>query len=319
MKKLIYIILSVTILFSSCNSDQPLFSPEGSELDAKKQIVTINFSTNNDFQEIRSSERNSSLEEAGIVDLFYMVYNGNDGKNIKLRRFSGENVSSIKDTFPEGKYKIAIIATTTNNAFEPEPYSYEDFSRVFMPIGVMWTPTDYFYNHIDLDVNQNTNKVSINLERQTCKIEIIPTDINAIPDDVEAIIFRLKGLDFFEFKFSEKTVQNLRHSYSSHSTIKKVSREEFLTVGNDNPITNLVMALGAQTEFPLEAAFIKTGEKEPSEFVTLRQSYNFEKNKIYRFTGELFSKKTNNGNAETESGELVVDLNWGETIKDSFD
>ncbi|MDU1905591.1 MAG: FimB/Mfa2 family fimbrial subunit [Dysgonomonas sp.] len=314
MKKLIYPILAVGLLLTACSSDQSGGIPDV-EIPETKNVITINIGTDNNFQEIRSTEKRASLEEAGIIDLFYLVYNGNDGKNIKSRRYSGEDISNIKDTLPDGKYKIAIIATTTDYAFEPEPYWYEDFSRVFMPIGVMWKPTDYFYNHIDLDINQTTKDINISLERQTSKIEIIPTDINSIPNDVEAIIFRLKGLDFFEFKFSEKIVQNFRKSESAHSTIQKISREEFLTVSKDNPITNLVMALGAQTEFPLEAAFIKTGEKEPSAFVTLRQTYNFEKNKIYRFTGELFSKETNDGTRRAKSERL----DWGESIRENFD
>jgi hypothetical protein len=311
MKKIIYTIFAAVGIFSSCSEDFDI------SLDNYNTGEPIVINIQGEFTEKRSTLKNGSISETGVNDMFYLVYN-TSGTLVKKKRFTGDNLSAIKDTLPKGNYKIAILAgiVTPPYAFEPWPYLVENFNTVFMPLGV--SGADIFYNHIDIDLNVTGQEIDMVLERQTSKLEIIPTDVNAIPADVESVIFRFKNVDFVEFQFSLKEVNKIIERYTSTARIVQITREDFLSVSESNPISSIIPALGNQTEYPIQVGFVKTGETWPTAFMDLKQSYDLQKNKILRLRGSLFNREPYPG-VGIEPG-VVIDLDWNaEIVKLPFD
>jgi|GEM_PF-1427948 len=332
MKRLFYCLLGTTLLLSSCSSDQPGLIPD-IELPpiSKDRIISIDLKGVKEFSEVRAGTDSKSLSEAGVKYVHYFVFNEADGKALKYREYNKEGNVTIKDTLPDGKYRIALLASNYDGVFDlgaglvydffsssanlprasfdpTHAWNYNEFFLAYMNRG---NNVEFFYNDFVLDVNDNTNINAVVLERITNKIEIIPTDIDLMPNWVEKVSFTMWGLEYqqFHFKTRKANISNVPHL---GMYIAIVTADELKLVNENNPIVATCLAVGEQTEHPISVSIRGEEGSGKDKSFTIKEAYNLQPNQILRLKGKLFSQ-------DVESGEIVVDTEWGETTEENFD
>ncbi|MDU1905590.1 MAG: FimB/Mfa2 family fimbrial subunit [Dysgonomonas sp.] len=328
MKRLFYCLLGTALLLSSCSSDQPGLMPDIDPTPSSKdRIISIDLSGVKEFTEVRAGGTPKSLLEAGVKHVHYFVFNEADGKAVKYREYYKEGNVTIKDTLPDGKYRIALVASnyedkiilgagigydfissatllprSTYNRISEWNYN-EFFLAYFNPSQNL----EFFYNDFVLDVNSNTETSTIVLERITNKVEIIPTDIDLMPNWVEEVSFSVYYASYQHFRFKTRKA-DINEYIAVVMPVATLTKDEFKLVNENNPIVSTWLAVGEQTEFPIRVSISGGSNRD---FV-IKQSYNLQPNQILRLKGKLFSQ-------DVENGEIVVDTEWGETTEENFD
>jgi len=341
MNKLFFLTATLCLLWASCSSDQPFLDPTGGGTPEAKIPVTINVVSDSEFSQLRSV----SPSDAGVESMFYLVYDEASGDYIKHKLITGEDMGLIKDTLAAGSYRIAFFAATYNMTidnmlngggydFDFETYRVADVnfsSASYVPSYGL--NEDFFYTDFVLTVSKASAQESVRLERITSKLEIVPTDIASIPDDITDVSFCFKGLEAQFYTFNDKSCNNYYREVSDFYPYPgypkfisnfwvRMTREQLMNVNADNPITLLILPVSSpiinpnypdhNKEMPITAIFYTQPGIDSYPDRVIKTEYTLERNKILRLTGKLFADETNS--------EVSIDDEWDADITEgNFD
>lgn len=322
MKRLIYTMLAITFLLSSCSSDDDYTTIP--EPEKETQVVSIKVSGVEEFTEVRSGLKSATLKDAGIKHIHYFVYNKADGSFVKQKNFFDKGNLVINDTLSVGKYNIFVFASNyTGKEYETGYEFYYTSSSVVKHTYsqnslLYFNPSsnlDFFYSDSELSLEAGVTPESkvMTLDRITSKVEIIPLDANKAPAEVVSVFFSVNKLDaqIFQFKTGKVTFSS-SPSTGGRWFSKALSRAELLKINDKNPITATFLAGGAQKDFPIIVGFDKTGSGGYSNHITIKSAYTLERNKVLRLSGNIFTHTP-------QIGGINVDNEWGEVVGGSFD
>ncbi|MEN9918815.1 MAG: hypothetical protein RL662_1251 [Bacteroidota bacterium] len=247
MKNIIYTLLSICLLFSSCSSEAPLV--DDAPVTSNKLYKAVFKLGELNLQVEESNMRSSTLSEAKIQHLEYWIHKTADINNasyypdpLEHALISVDSMSqNITIELPVGDYTIAFLAAdmkldTTNfrkrnvDAVAPVDYKTQLFGKN-LPFKIT-------------DANKGVSAV-VQLERLVGKVELVIEDLNQLPNDVQAIIPVLSGLS----PIMGNSLMGLVPSYSniiyrrfywgeggSKSYFPVIPRSQFATITKDNPI-----------------------------------------------------------------------------------
>lgn len=335
MKKLFLLTLIGSMFLASCSSEEPL----SNAIDASttKVPVTINVTSNNEFDQLR----NTTPGDAGVKSIMYVVYDEKSGDYIKHKLFKDKDLSVIKDTLSAGTYRILMLGASYEMVtdydpgigsgdmfdFESFPGVNENFSKASF-IRQTGGDDEFFSKDFVLNVSANTAPQSAVLERISAKVEIIPTDIAAVPADLDYISIYFRNLETQSYTFSSQNCINhgktppipdiSLHPIEYIHFSKIMTRDQLMKITKDNPITLLILPLSSplltniNLNVPITVSLVNKSTGTIYEQRFLKTEYTLESNKVLRLKGNLFTSGTSNG--------VSIDDEWdSEIVEENFD
>ena len=323
MKKNIYLLLALLLFLASCGEEME-YSLDDYNTKKKTQVVTIQIQgidkTVNNLRSTTSEP--SSLADAGIRHLHYIVEGAfTDYK--KVVYFKGDEVpATITDTLPEGIYIVSIIAATNDKgaASDHIPYQYITEEGTNMPMNNILIqgslPTaEIFYKQFDLEVNTSTAIDQIVLKRIVTKINIVPTDLENIPEDLSWIQFLFENTEYQVYGgwiYSSNW-------YNKIAATAAYTRNDLLAINESNPISfnSLPIASMKEPVYPVTGHYPLIVIKHYNDGTEIRQviksEYNWSSNTVYELSGMLF-------NQSVDPGGVIIEKEWdNNVIEDNFD
>lgn len=330
MKKLFFFpLLCMSLAFVSCSSDEPILNGGSTEPSIRQVAVSFDLSTDKEFSSLKSVA--PSL--AGVKSMVYLAFRDQDQTNAKFKTFNSGDLSSIKDTLPEGKYTIVILASTANDfsrkyssQIDQIRYPNNSSKTTFENWAhVAYSPNfEIFSKVFELNVVEGVNSQPIVLSRITSKIEIIPEDVSFIPTNVDSVTFHLNGVgaQYYAFKSDNFGIGalNLLDHPTSLEYSKTYTKEELKAVNASNPISLFVYPItspfkynaGGDSIGQITATIYKSGSATKDK--TLMTTYALDRNKILRLSGNLFVSNP------VVDGTVTVDNEWdAKIVEDVFD
>jgi len=313
MKKLIYSLLAVGLLLTSCSSDQSGGIPDVEIPETKKHIVTINLEgVEGKMNSTRATNNYTSFADAGISHMDYIVTDASKGFRKEVY-YQGDNIPTIiKDTLPEGIYSIQIVASTNEKGRTDnrKPYYYAP-TEGYIHRNYL-CDADFFQCQFDLEVNSNNivKKEQVLLDRMVSRINILPTDLNNIPENLTSILFVIENASFQDSQWGW-----IRNSSNLITTCVELTKEELLLINQENPISFTSFKVSSSIEngsLPFQGyhplVVYKYFNDQTFEKTVIKAAYFWGNNTIYEYSGDLFpTTRTTRSN-----------MQWNETIKENL-
>ncbi len=318
MKKILFYLVSALFMssFFSCSQDSESFIEPTSAV--KMQEVAFDLKENG-FDQVNL--RTTPLSGTNLKSLHYLVY-GSDGLLVKTKKFFGGGISDVKDTLAFGNYKVVFIATDAvkfDENFMPDfhPIYNSAYIRKYMGMGQSRYDNDVFFAQFDLNVGTSTVKKETVLSRIVGKVEVLPLDIQNTPKNLLSInLYVFEGFPNHFYFDGERTVWE--GNFQGLTTCSpKYNREDFMKINAQNPILFTgfpakIQSLGPNKGYYLAALYYLKDSPNIGRTIILKRSFDIEKNKTLKLSGNLFSGTLN-------TDDIQVNNEWGATIENSFD
>lgn len=331
------LLFALALLFVSCSSDSPSWDTDPT----LKSGNAINIKVG-DFENFSTNLRSISLSQADIKSMYYVVTS--ESRRVLHARFltDQEMVTGIKDTLPNGKYKITLLAATEKSRHQGASRGwYLEEAFLFPYKGMSWhdeSTSDMFEWYQTIELKNQSLSLDITMKRIMAKVEVIPTDIADFPADVDKVCVFLgyttdRGLiSRSAFNFLIYSLENHQAQFYGDYSLESVEQEDasgsysrntilssklydqqaYATLSESNPIELYIATPG---DFSDKALFARIYYKDgTSKFKLLKLDMKLERNMLMRLKGNVF--KPNNSNAQTS---IELNADWSETVEDTID
>lgn len=301
-------IIVVFFLFFSCTEKEEVTSEPrlySISLELKKDVEVLPFPRTKSIPTNRPSDPQSTEEQENALlfsQLEYVVYHKESGAIVKSQSFTEDNSDDfgvyVYDELEAGTYMIALLGHSATEI------TLSGNQAVFTEV------TDSFYAIKEVTVGPESENEPIEavLKRIVASVEFVGT--KTIPDNASGFVLEIE---------EQYNTTNLKNSATTCRTLKK----EYPLSGGVSPeeapvysfFTFVPEPLQGDTSF-LSGVRLTTLDvnKDTLHSISLR-SVPVMKNRITRYTGSLYSPKTNSNTLELE----VEDYgHWKDTIHVPF-
>ena len=205
MKKIFFLIPFLSILISSCSSDNDPIS-QNTDLDPVKYTISLNVKSAGfevDKTPLRSTENGSQLLQVIAYKNTGEVYSDTVYQNKSITELiSNDGNAFISIKLPEGSYHLAILSAMNtltmplkNNTIKPNNYETDYYSSELRPeLSVYENAYDnenIYFETSDLVVSSEGNKTGvIELKPMWSEIELTVKDYNSVKRPSEARYMR---------------------------------------------------------------------------------------------------------------------------------
>lgn len=294
---LIFILLTIVLLFASCSKDG--VEPAPMVVDEDECILNVKFDgfTLTESQSAKPVVRGGSdiTEVNTVVNRLAVALYSSDQLIKEVKQYStDDDYGTVSFIVPPGDYKIVAVAYYDKGSSEIP--SFTNMSKYVLPFNEK--PNDTFYGAKDIIVNGGGEEILVNMSRAVAGFQL--TSYNSVPNEVTKmqIIFS-KGS---KNDLNPTTGLSLTdEGYTWEATVSSVKRSE-------NPVSWTAYILLAEDEENVDITVNALNEL--SEIVNTRQFTNvtLKRNRKLTATGTFFSHNNTSG--------FVLDTDWleGESI-----